>query len=657
MSTDTTSTAGRGASGTEPERTNIVKVVFASLIGTAVEWYDFFLYGSAAALVFGTLFFPESEPATATLLAFGTYALGFVARPLGGIVFGHFGDKVGRKKMLVASLFLMGLATFAIGLLPTYASIGVAAPLLLLTCRLVQGFAVGGEWGGAVLMAAEHGDDSQRGFWSSWPQAGVALGNLFATGVLWVLAAVQSDAAFESWGWRVPFLLSAVLVAVGLWVRLSIEESPVFTEAKAELETKETPHLPLVEVFRKYPKEVLVAMGMRMAENISYYLFTIISISFLTIYAGTADDKSLILKALLIGSVVHFVTIPLVGALSDRVGRRPLYLAGAVGVAAWSWVFFDLIASRSEGKIILAIVVGLVLHALMYAPQAAFFSELFGTSVRYTGASVGYQLASIFAGALAPIIAIELLGDASDGRDQRAQGGDVHDDRVGDHHHRRAGRPGDQGDLAAPRPGAAGLSPTDPLTGRRPTWTAARRRVGSGQRVRATGTRVTPPRAPSQTSMPSSSRPGAVGPETVIVKSADSPGARRTARGCTRTRCEVKPRVVTEKYSGRVPMLVTVRTARRCRAGIRSERRVEPRQGVAAHRAAPLLGSDLEREVGVGCAAREGAGALLEDGGAGDRARRRREERPDDRRPTGRGARRGRAPRARSRGRWPPSCR
>ncbi|HEU4337790.1 MAG TPA: MFS transporter [Nocardioides sp.] len=415
MSTDTTSAAGRGAPGTEPERTNIVKVVFASLIGTAVEWYDFFLYGSAAALVFGTLFFPESEPATATLLAFGTYALGFVARPLGGIVFGHFGDRVGRKKMLVASLFLMGIATFAIGLLPTYGAIGVAAPLLLLTCRLLQGFAVGGEWGGAVLMAAEHGDDSQRGFWSSWPQAGVALGNLFATGVLWILAAVQSDAAFESWGWRVPFLLSAVLVAVGLWVRLSIEESPVFAEAKAEMEAKKAPHMPLVEVFRKYPKEVLVAMGMRMAENISYYLFTIISISFLTIYAGTADDKSLILKALLIGSVVHFVTIPLVGALSDRIGRRPLYLAGAVGVAAWSWVFFDLIASRSEGKIILAVVVGLVLHALMYSPQAAFFSELFGTSVRYTGASVGYQLASIFAGALAPIIAIELLGDASEG--------------------------------------------------------------------------------------------------------------------------------------------------------------------------------------------------------------------------------------------------
>ena len=212
---------------------SIVKVVFASLIGTAVEWYDFFLYGSAAALVFGKLFFPESEPVTATLLAFGTYALGFVARPLGGVVFGHFGDRVGRKKMLVVSLMMMGVATFAIGLLPTYATIGVAAPILLLVCRLVQGFAVGGEWGGAVLMAAEHGSDDRRGFWSSWPQAGVPLGNLLATGVLFVLAAFQSDAQFEAWGWRIPFLLSAVLVIIGLYVRLQLEESPVYKEAKA----------------------------------------------------------------------------------------------------------------------------------------------------------------------------------------------------------------------------------------------------------------------------------------------------------------------------------------------------------------------------------------------------------------------------------------
>jgi MFS family permease len=307
------------------------------------------------------------------------------------------------------------VATFAIGLLPTYASIGIGAPILLLACRLVQGFAVGGEWGGAVLMAAEHGEDSRRGFWSSWPQAGVALGNLLATGVLWILAAVQSDDAFNAWGWRIPFLLSAVLVIIGLWVRLSIEESPVFAEARDELATAEKQHVPLLEVIKKYPREVLVAMGMRMAENISYYLFTVISITFLTTYVGTTGDKGIILKALLIGAVVHFVTIPLIGALSDRVGRRPLYVAGAIGVAAWSWIFFDLVASKSETKILLAVVVGLVLHALMYSPQAAFFSELFGTSVRYTGASVGYQLASIFAGALAPIIAIELLGPATNG--------------------------------------------------------------------------------------------------------------------------------------------------------------------------------------------------------------------------------------------------
>ncbi len=405
-----TSATGHQSAAPQVSETSIVKVVFASLVGTAVEWYDFFLYGSAAALVFGTLFFPESEPVTATLLAFGTYALGFVARPLGGVVFGHFGDRVGRKKMLVVALMLMGVATFAIGLLPTYASIGVAAPILLLVCRLLQGFAVGGEWGGAVLMAAEHGDDARRGFWSSWPQAGVPLGNLLATGVLFVLAAVQSDETFEAWGWRIPFLLSAVLVLIGLYVRLQLEESPVYKEAKAEIAQKKDAdsHLPILEVIKTYPKEVLIAMGMRMAENISYYIFTVISITYVTTYLDA--DSDIILQMLLIAAAFQFFLIPALGALSDRVGRRPLYLAGAVGVAAWSFVFFGLIDSLSSGKVLLAVAVGLFFHSLMYAPQAAFFSELFGTSVRYTGASVGYQLASIFAGALAPIIAVELLG-------------------------------------------------------------------------------------------------------------------------------------------------------------------------------------------------------------------------------------------------------
>ena len=407
MTTPSTSAAAQHA---EPDQRSIVKVVFASLVGTAVEWYDFFLYGSAAALVFGALFFPESEPVTATLLAFGTYAVGFVARPLGGIVFGHFGDRVGRKKMLVAALMLMGIATFAIGLLPTYATIGVAAPILLLVCRLAQGFAVGGEWGGAVLMAAEHGDDSRRGFWSSWPQAGVPLGNLLATGVLFLLAGLQSDADFEAWGWRIPFLLSAVLVLIGLYVRLQLEESPVFREAKDEIASKkqEASHMPLLEVIRTYPKEVLIAMGMRMTENISYYIFTIVVLSYVTTYLDASTD--LILKMLLIGAAVQFFMIPALGLLSDKVGRRPLYLTGAVGVAVWSFFFFDLVQTQESGKVLLAVVVGLFFHSLMYAPQAAFFSELFGTSVRYTGASVGYQLASIFAGALAPIIALKLLG-------------------------------------------------------------------------------------------------------------------------------------------------------------------------------------------------------------------------------------------------------
>ena len=403
--TDVTSSADPSAA---PARSPIAKVVFASVIGTAVEWYDFFLYGSAAALVFGALFFPESDPLTATLLAFGTYALGFVARPLGGIVFGHYGDRVGRKKMLVVSLLMMGGATVAIGLLPTYATIGIAAPLLLLALRLLQGFAVGGEWGGAVLMVAEHGSDEHRGFWSSWPQAGVPLGNLLATAVLWLLALFQSDDAFQAWGWRIPFLLSAVMVLVGLWVRVSLEDSPVFAEAKAEMDSSENSHLPILEVLRRYPREVLLAMGMRMAENISYYIFTIVVITYVTTYLDAA--KGVVLGALLAGAGMQVVLIPLVGHLSDRLGRRPLYLAGAVGVGVWGFVFFGLVDSLSGGKILLAVMVGLVFHSLMYAPQAAFFSELFGTSVRYTGASVGYQLASIFAGALAPIIAVRLLG-------------------------------------------------------------------------------------------------------------------------------------------------------------------------------------------------------------------------------------------------------
>ncbi|GAA2613100.1 MFS transporter [Actinomadura fulvescens] len=387
----------------------IGRVVGASLIGTTIEWYDFFLYGSAAALVFNKLFFPTSDPLVGTLIAFVTYAIGFAARPLGGVVFGHFGDRIGRKKLLVVSLVMMGGATFAMGLLPTYATIGVAAPILLTVLRLIQGFALGGEWGGAVLLVSEHGGAERRGFWASWPQSGAPGGNLLATGVLALLAAVQSDATFLAWGWRVPFLLSGLLVLVGLWIRMSVSESPVFLEAKARADATETEAAPVVQVLRTSWRQVLGAIGTRFGENISYYILT----SFLLVYVTThlSLSKSTALNAVLIGSALHFVTIPLWGALSDRIGRRPVTLIGSIGMAMWAFAFFSLVDTRSFAVITLAVTVGLLLHGAMYGPQAAFLSEMFDTRVRYTGASMGSQLASIIAGALAPIIAVELLKD------------------------------------------------------------------------------------------------------------------------------------------------------------------------------------------------------------------------------------------------------
>ncbi|MGW2305862.1 MFS transporter [Streptomyces sp. NPDC001809] len=397
---------------TQP-RSGIGRIVGASLIGTTIEWYDFFLYGSAAALVFNILFFPTADPLVGTLIAFITYAIGFAARPLGGIVFGHFGDKIGRKKLLVLSLLMMGGATFAMGLLPTYGTIGVWAPILLTVLRLVQGFALGGEWGGAVLIVSEHGGAEHRGFWASWPQAGAPGGNLLATGVLALLAAVQSEADFQAWGWRIPFLLSGLLVIIGLWIRVSVSESPVFLEAQAKAEAAAAAgakeEAPVVEVFKRSWREVLSAIGTRFGENISYYILT----SFLLVYVTVHLElpKSTALNAVLIGSAVHFVTIPMWGALSDRLGRRPVTLIGSAGMAVWAFVFFGLVDSKSFVVITLAVTAGLLLHGAMYGPQAAFISEMFDTKVRYSGASMGSQLASILAGALAPIIAVELLKD------------------------------------------------------------------------------------------------------------------------------------------------------------------------------------------------------------------------------------------------------
>jgi metabolite-proton symporter len=390
---------------------SIVKVVSASMLGTTVEWYDFFLYGVASAIVLPQVFFPAADPLAGTLLSLGTFAIGFIARPLGGLVFGHYGDRIGRKKLLVLSLLMMGLSTFAIGLLPGYATIGVAAPAILVLLRLVQGFAIGGEWGGAVLIVSEHGDARRRGFWSSWPQAGAPAGQLLANGLLALLAVVQPQDAFESWGWRIPFLLSAVLVLIGFYVRLSVEESPVFRAAQARAAERtrgeQAPAMPIVEVLRRHPREVLTAMGARFAENVAYYVFTIV----ISTYMTTQYDlpSSFVLGAVLIGAAVHVVTIPLWGALSDRIGRRPVYLFGTASVGVWGFAFIWLLDTQNFGLTVLAVVVGLILHGAMYGPQAAFLSELFGTRVRYSGVSIGYQLASVFAGGLAPIISVALL--------------------------------------------------------------------------------------------------------------------------------------------------------------------------------------------------------------------------------------------------------
>lgn len=394
-------------------RAALRRVVRASMAGTIVEWYEFFLYAAAATLVFNQIFFPPShDPLVNILNAFLTYAVGFAARPLGGVVFGHFGDKYGRKKLLQVAIIAVGASTFLMGCLPTFGQIGYAAPLLLVLLRFIQGIAVGGEWGGAVLLVAEHSPDRRRGYWASWPQAALPMGAMLSTAILLLLSSVLDKAAFLSWGWRVGFWLSVVIVAIGYYIRTKVDDAAIFHETQAEVQVAEDAHAPrrqygAIEALRAYPGKVLTAMGLRFSENVLYYLAMTFSITYLS--TQVHKDTSGILLLLLAAHVAHAIMLPLFGRLSDRLGRKPVFVTGLVIAAAWGFIAFPLFDTGNDWLVLSAVVIGLLAHGLMYAPEPALMAEMFPTRVRYSGVSLGYQVTSVFAGSLAPIIATLLL--------------------------------------------------------------------------------------------------------------------------------------------------------------------------------------------------------------------------------------------------------
>ena len=386
------------------------KAVVASTIGTAIEWYDFFLYGTAAGLVFGKLYFPNEDALTATLAAFGTYFIGFVGRPIGAAIFGHYGDRIGRKATLIATLLTMGIATFLIAFVPTYAEIGIWGAVILTVLRMLQGIGVGGEWGGSVLLAMEwsksHGS---RGLVASWPQFGVPCGLFLANLAVLAFSQMSGD-QFYTWGWRLPFAISIVLVGVGLWIRLGILETPVFQKV---LDEDKVEKAPIVEVFKKHTKEIVLSALARMAEQAPFYIFT----AFIFAYAvGTLHmSRNLILTAVLVASCVSFVSIPLSGHISDLIGRRKMYLIGAATVGVFGFLYFAMVDTANPVLVFIAIVLSLIPHDMMYGPQAALIAEAFTPRLRYSGASLGYQLASVIAGGPAPLIATALFASYKSG--------------------------------------------------------------------------------------------------------------------------------------------------------------------------------------------------------------------------------------------------
>ncbi|AMR79714.1 putative transporter protein, MFS family [Cupriavidus phytorum] len=391
--------------GASAKKQSVARVAGASLAGTTLEFYDHFIYGSAAALVFPKLFFPQSDPLTATLLSFASYGVAFVARPLGAAIFGHYGDKMGRKSILIITLLMMGLATFGIGLLPTYATAGALAPLLLVLLRVVQGLALGGEWGGAAIMVNElDPEGKRRGILGSLVQLAAPIGLLLANGIFALVTWQVSEEAFLSWGWRVPFLLSALLVGVGLYIRSNVRESGMFEKLE---ESHAEARAPIMEVLRNYKKQLLIAFGARLGGDIAFYVFTLFLLYFVPTKLGL--PKSIALNAVLLGAVAQILFIPIAGLLADRIGRRPVLMIGGIGGAVWAFVFFAMVKTGSPALIMLASFVGMVLVSFMFSPLASFLPELFATRVRVTGASLGFQFAGVFGGALAPLIAVGLL--------------------------------------------------------------------------------------------------------------------------------------------------------------------------------------------------------------------------------------------------------